>query len=222
MMGCARAAADEARLGKAGYRRALARTTASLPPADENGSHPPCHTPPVLADGSLVARALLAAGIPVLLVAGRLRVPGLLLFLFLGTAIGSHTLGLIDFSDYRLARRIGIIALALILFEGGLDLGLLEIRPASTPLLPRAIVGTVVTAVVTWFAAGVALLSFLSHAQRTAPRLGAVRPPTAWWIFALLRGSTLKRRLATTLEGASGFNHPVAILPPPPPACAHA
>ena len=41
------------------------------------------------------------------LVAGRLRVPGLLLFLFLGMAIGSDGLGLIDFSDYRLARRIG-------------------------------------------------------------------------------------------------------------------
>ena len=89
------------------------------------------------------------------LVAGRLRVPGLLLFLFLGMAIGSDGLGFIDFSDYRLARRIGIIALALILFEGGLTSGLLEIRPVLTPALSLAIVGTIVTAVVTGFAAGV-------------------------------------------------------------------
>ncbi|MGZ8633955.1 MAG: potassium/proton antiporter, partial [Solirubrobacteraceae bacterium] len=63
------------------------------------------------------------------LIAGRLRVPGLLLFIFVGMAIGTDGLGFIDFDDYTLARRIGIIALALILFEGGLTSGLLEIRP---------------------------------------------------------------------------------------------
>jgi cell volume regulation protein A len=143
------------------------------------------------------------------LVAGRLRVPGLLLFLFLGMAIGSDGLGWIDFSDYRLARRIGIIALALILFEGGLTSGLLEIRPVLRPALSLAIVGTVVTAAVTGFAAvwlfDVSTLDGLLLGSVLAATDGAA-------IFALLRGSTLKRRLATTLEGESGFNDPVAIL----------
>ena len=143
------------------------------------------------------------------LVAGRLRVPGLLLFLFLGMAIGSDGLGLIDFSDYRLARRIGIIALALILFEGGLTSGLLEIRPVLTPALSLAVVGTIVTAAVTGFAA----VWLFDLSTLDGLLLGSVLAATdGAAIFALLRGSTLKRRLATTLEGESGFNDPVAIL----------
>jgi potassium/hydrogen antiporter len=143
------------------------------------------------------------------LVAGRLRVPGLLLFLFVGMAIGTDGLGWIDFDDYALARRIGIIALALILFEGGLTSGLLEIRPVLAPALSLAVVGTIVTAVVTGLAA--ALLFDLSTLDGML--LGSVLAATdGAAIFALLRGSTLKRRLATTLEGESGFNDPIAVL----------
>ncbi len=143
------------------------------------------------------------------LIAGRLRVPGLLIFLFLGMAIGSDGLGLIDFSDYRLARRIGIIALALILFEGGLTSGLLEIRPVLQPALSLAVVGTIVTAAVT----GLAAVWLFDLSTLDGLLLGSVLAATdGAAIFALLRGSTLKRRLATTLEGESGFNDPVAIL----------
>ena len=179
--------------------------------ADENGSHGATPYAPGLADGELIliAGALLAAGLLASLVAGRLRVPGLLLFLFLGMAIGSDGLGCIDFSDYRLARRIGIIALALILFEGGLTSGLLEIRPVLTPALSLAVVGTIVTAVVTGFAA----VWLFDLSTLDGMLLGSVLAATdGAAIFALLRGSTLKRRLATTLEGESGFNDPVAIL----------
>jgi cell volume regulation protein A len=164
-----------------------------------------------LADGELilVAGALLAAGMLASLIAGRLRVPGLLLFLFLGMGIGSDGLGWIDFSDYELARRIGIIALALILFEGGLTSGLMEIRPVLAPALALATVGTVVTAAVTGLAA--AWLFDLSTLDGLL--LGSVLAATdGAAIFALLRASTLKRRLATTLEGESGFNDPVAVL----------
>jgi cell volume regulation protein A len=143
------------------------------------------------------------------LVAGRLRVPGLLLFLFLGMGVGSDGLGWIAFDDYELARRIGIIALALILFEGGLTSGLMEIRPVLVPALTLAIVGTVVTAVVT----GLAAAALFDLSTLDGMLLGSVMAATdGAAIFALLRGSTLKRRLATTLEGESGFNDPVAVL----------
>jgi cell volume regulation protein A len=136
-------------------------------------------------------------------------VPGLLLFLFLGMAIGSDGLDLIDFSDYELARRIGIIALALILFEGGLTSGLLEIRPVLAPALSLAIVGTIATAVVT----GLTAAALFDLSTLNGLLLGSVLAATdGAAIFALLRGSTLKRRLATTLEGESGFNDPVAVL----------
>ncbi|HEX7298061.1 MAG TPA: potassium/proton antiporter [Solirubrobacteraceae bacterium] len=164
-----------------------------------------------MADGELilVAGALLAAGMLASLIAGRLRVPGLLLFLFLGMAIGSDGLGWIGFNDYELARRIGIIALALILFEGGLTAGLLEIRPVLKPALALAVVGTIVTAVVT----GLAAAALFDLSTLDGMLLGSVMAATdGAAIFALLRGSTLKRRLATTLEGESGFNDPVAVL----------
>jgi cell volume regulation protein A len=136
-------------------------------------------------------------------------VPGLLLFLFLGMAIGSDGLGWIDFEDYALARRIGIIALALILFEGGLTSGLLEIRPVLAPAISLAVVGTIVTAVVT----GLAAAALFDTPTLDGMLLGSVLAATdGAAIFALLRGSTLKRRLATTLEGESGFNDPIAVL----------
>lgn len=72
--------------------------------------------------------ALLVAGLLATLLAGRLRVPSLVMFLGLGMLVGSDGLGWISFDDYRLARTIGVIALALILFEGGLTSGLLHVR----------------------------------------------------------------------------------------------
>ncbi len=164
-----------------------------------------------MTDGQLilVAGALLAAGLLASLAAGRLRVPGLLLFLFVGMGLGSDGLGLIDFSDYERARTIGIIALALILFEGGLTAGLLEVRPVLAPATSLAVVGTLVSAVVTGLTA--AWLFGLSTSQGLL--LGAVLASTdGAAIFALLRGSTLRRRLARTLEAESGLNDPIAVL----------
>src|SRR5213083_2401805 len=101
----------------------------------------------------LIAGALMLGGLLASLAAGALRVPGLVLFLGLGMAIGSDGAGWIDFNDYELARTIGVIALALILFEGGLTSGYLEIRPVLRPALSLAVLGTIVTALVTGLAA---------------------------------------------------------------------
>ena len=57
----------------------------------------------------LITGALLVAGLLATVLAGRLRVPGLVLFLGLGMAIGSDRTGWIDFADYELARTIGVI-----------------------------------------------------------------------------------------------------------------
>jgi cell volume regulation protein A len=157
----------------------------------------------------LVAGLLLAVGLAASLLAGRLRIPGLVLFLGVGMLVGSDGLNLIEFSDYRLARTIGIIALALILFEGGLAAGFQEIRPVLGSALSLATLGTLVTAVVTGLAAH--WLMDLSLLQGML--VGAIVSATdGAAIFALLRGSTLKRRLARTLEGEAGMNDPVAVL----------
>ena len=59
----------------------------------------------------LVAGALLGVGVAASLLAARLRLPALVLFLGLGMLIGSDGLGWIAFDNYRLARLIGTIAL---------------------------------------------------------------------------------------------------------------
>ena len=164
-----------------------------------------------MSDGELilVAAALLAAGIGASLLASRIRLPGLLLFLAVGMAIGSDGLGWIAFDDYELARTIGVVALALILFEGGLSAGFDEIRPVLRPSLSLAIVGTLGTAVICGFAAS--WLFELSTLEGML--LGAIISSTdGAAIFALLRESTLRRKLARTLEGEAGFNDPVAVL----------
>src|SRR5215208_6487361 len=97
----------------------------------------------------LAGGGLLAAGIGATLIAGRLRLPGLILFLGLGMVIGSDGLGWVDFDNYTLARTIGIIALALILFEGGLTTGFTELRPVAWPAFSLAVVGTLATALLT-------------------------------------------------------------------------
>src|SRR4051812_29392687 len=124
-------------------------------------------------------------------------------------AIGSDGIGWIDFNNYELARTIGVIALALILFEGGLTSGYPEIRPVLRPALSLAVVGTIVTAVVT----GLVAAWLLGFSTLEGLLLGSILASTdGAAIFALLRGSTLRRRLARTLEAESGFNDPVAVL----------
>jgi cell volume regulation protein A len=168
-----------------------------------------------LHDGELifVAGALLAGGLLASLVAGRVRVPSLLLFLGLGMLVGSDGFSWIDFGrefdDYELARTIGIIALGLILFEGGLNSGLSEIRPVLGATISLATVGTALTALI----AGVASTLLFDFSLLEGLLLGSVLASTdGAAIFALLRASTLRRRLAQTLEGESGMNDPVAVI----------
>jgi cell volume regulation protein A len=99
-------------------------------------------------DGQLIlaAGALLTAGLLASLLAVRVRVPSLVLFLGVGMVIGSLW---IDFDDYELASTLGIIALALILYEGGLNAGFSEIRPVLGAAVSLALVGTLVTAILT-------------------------------------------------------------------------
>lgn len=157
----------------------------------------------------LVAGALLLAAVGAMLAASRLRVPGLVLFLGLGMAIGSDGTGWIQFDDYELARTIGIVALSLILFEGGLTAGFGEIRPVLGSAVGLALLGTITTAVIGGFAAW-ALFDFTLLESMLVGSIVAATDGAA--IFGVLRGSTLRRRLARTLEGEAGLNDPVAIL----------
>jgi cell volume regulation protein A len=157
----------------------------------------------------LIAGALLFAGLAASLLAGRLRLPSLVLFLGVGMVLGSDLLGWVHFNDYELARDIGIVALALILFEGGLTAGWGEIRPVLKPALSLAVFGTLITAAI----CGLAATWLFDFTLLEGLLLGAIVSSTdGAAIFSLLRGSSLRRRLGTTLEGEAGFNDPVAVL----------
>jgi potassium/hydrogen antiporter len=157
----------------------------------------------------LAAGALLAAGIVGALLADRIRVPGLLLFLALGMLAGSQGIGGIEFDDAELARTLGTIALVLIIFEGGLTAGWSEIRPVLGTAASLATIGTALTAVIAGFAA-----KFLFDLEPLEGMLvgAAIAATDSAAIFAVLRRSTLEKRLARSLEGESGMNDPVALL----------
>jgi cell volume regulation protein A len=157
----------------------------------------------------LVAGALLAAGILGALLADRIRIPGLLLFLGLGMLAGSEGIGGIEFDNVELARTLGTIALVLILFEGGLTAGWGEIRPVLGTAASMATIGTAITACAAGLTAhwifGISVLEGMIVGAAIAATDSAA-------IFAVLRRSTLKKRLARALEGESGMNDPVALL----------
>src|SRR6478672_9744342 len=124
--------------------------------------------------------------------------------------IGSDGLGWINYSNYDTAQGAAIMALALILYEGGLSSGWAEIRPVIGVSIALATLGTLLTAGLTALAA---LWLFGDLTRLEALLLGSTVAATdAAAVFAVLRGSTLRRRLARALEGESGMNDPVAVL----------
>ena len=152
---------------------------------------------------------LLVAGVICAGFAERLRAPGLLLFLGLGMVIGDDGLGLINLSDAQFAQTIGVVALVLILYEGGLVSSPSALRPVVGRALVLATVGVGVTAAVVALAASLVL----DTSRTTALLIGAVVASTdAAAVFAVLRSAPLPRRLTSLLEAESGSNDPMAIL----------
>lgn len=159
----------------------------------------------------LVGTILLLFAVLARKIAARFGIPMLVVFVLLGMAAGSEGIGGIDFEDYALAHGIGTVALALILFDGGLRTPFSTIRKAWKPALSLATVGVFATAVVTGFAAtwllGVSLTEGLL--------LGSIVASTdAAAVFSVLRsqGVKLSDRLSATLELESGANDPMAVF----------
>ena len=160
----------------------------------------------------LLATCGLLLGVSVLFsrASQRFGVPIALLFLGVGMLAGSEGIGGIEFTDYQFAFRIGVLALALILFDGGLNTPLHAVRRAVAPAGVLATAGVAGTA--TLVAAGA---HYLGLGWGAALLLGAVVSSTdAAAVFSVLRGSglQLKRRVGVTLEVESGFNDPVAVI----------
>src|SRR5674536_68124 len=139
----------------------------------------------------------------------RIGLPGLLVYLAIGMVIGEDGLG-VRFDDASLAQHAGLLALALILTEGGLTTRWVDFRPAVPAAAALATVGVAVS--IAGPAAAAHLL--LTVPWRTAVILGAVVSSTdAAAVFATLRTLQLPRRLVGILEAESGLNDaPVVIV----------
>ena len=156
----------------------------------------------------LLVGAVLAASVVVALGASRAGVPSLVAFLALGMLLGSDGPGGIEFDDAELARQVGVVGLAAILFEGGLATSWRRLRAVAVPAALLSTVGVAVTAALTGLAAYV--LFDLTLLQSVL--LGAVVSSTdAAAVFATLRFTHIRRRLARTLEAETGGNDPMAI-----------
>src|SRR5437867_3683598 len=149
------------------------------------------------------------AGWTASLIADRFRLPALVLFLGLGMAIGSDGTDWIDFEDYELARRIGVITAAAILFEAGLAAGFAEIRPVLRPAVSLATVGTFITAAIT----GLAAVWLFDFSLLQGLLIGSILAATdSAAVFALLRQVRLPGKLSRTLEAEAGMVDPFAVL----------
>ena len=156
----------------------------------------------------LAVGAVLAASVAVALGAAKSGLPVLVAFLVLGMLLGSDGPGGIAFDDAQLAREVGVVALSAILYEGGLSTSWRRLREVAVPAVLLSTVGVVVTAALT----GMAAFGLFNLSLTKSLLLGAVVASTdAAAVFATLRGSALRRRIARTLEAESGANDPVAI-----------
>ena len=156
----------------------------------------------------LLVGAVLVASIVVALGASRTGVPTLVAFLALGMLLGSDGPGGIDFADAELARTVGVVSLAAILFEGGLSTSWRRLRQVAVPAALLSTIGVAVTAVLT----GAAAYVLFDLTRLEAVLLGAVVSSTdAAAVFATLRYTNISRRLARTLEAETGGNDPMAI-----------
>ncbi len=148
----------------------------------------------------------------------RFGVPLLLLFLGVGMVCGSDGFG-IQFSNLSVAQAIGTVALCIILFSGGLDTKISDIKPVLAPGIVLATLGVVLTAVLT---------GILIHTIFNIPALGTIplsltaslllastmSSTDSASVFSILRGKGLhlKNNLRPMLELESGSNDPMAYM----------
>ena len=147
----------------------------------------------------------------------RFGLPSLLLFLGVGMLFGSDGLG-IEFSSPKITQFIGMLALSIILFSGGMDTKVAEIKPVASPGVVLATFGVLATTFITGSFIYLLFDLMADQISLTYPEallLAAVMSSTdSASVFSILRskGVYLKERLRPTLELESGSNDPMAYM----------
>ncbi|MCK9291168.1 MAG: potassium/proton antiporter [Bacteroidales bacterium] len=165
----------------------------------------------------LLISILLFVSIVVGKMGSRFGVPTLLLFLLIGVLFGSDGLG-IEFNSPAIAQAIGMVALNVILFSGGMDTRLDEVKPIAVQGLILATIGVMLTALLTglfiyWFTNN--FFQAISFGLLESLLLASVMSSTdSASVFSILRSKnqTLKENLRPLLEFESGSNDPMAYM----------
>ncbi len=157
----------------------------------------------------LILALLFIVGVLTTRFSTKLGVPSLILFILVGMVMGSDVLGIIYFDNAALTQMIGVIALVIILFEGGLQTNWKDVRLVIVPSLSLATVGVLLTSGIVAVAAKMILgLDWLESVL-----FGAIVGSTdAAAVFAVLKGQNISPKLGSTLEAESGSNDPMAVF----------
>ena len=146
-------------------------------------------------------------------VAYRFGAPALLLFLGVGMMFGLHA---INFQSFEITQFIGMVALCIILFSGGMDTKFVEIRPILGPGIMLATLGVALTALMVggfiyFFSSWVGLAMSFPVALLLASTMASTDSAS---VFSILRTKKqgLRQNLRPLLELESGSNDPMAYM----------
>ena len=165
----------------------------------------------------LIGSILLFVSIVVGKTGYRFGVPTLLLFLVVGMAFGSDGLGL-QFHNAKEAQFIGMVALSIILFSGGMDTKFKEIKPILGPGIVLSTVGVLLTALFTglfiWWLSGMSWTNIYLPITTSLLLASTMSSTDSASVFAILRSQkmNLKHNLRPMLELESGSNDPMAYM----------
>lgn len=158
----------------------------------------------------LIGAALVLLSIVVSPLANRFGAPILLVFLAIGMLVGQDGPGGVEFNDFNVAYEVGSIALAVILFSGGLGTSVAAIKQCWGPAVVLATFGVLLTA----GAVGLGVW-LLGEPLLIAMLLGSVIGSTdaaATFLLLRSRGVQLRGRVMETIVVESGLNDPMAIF----------
>lgn len=160
----------------------------------------------------LLSAGLLFAGVLASKLSSRLGIPALLLFLALGMLAGSEGLVGVEFSDPEPAMLLGVVALCLIIFDGGLQT---DVKSMSRGVIRDGILLASIGVVLTAGLVGVFAVVVLGLDPVTGLLIGAIVSSTdAAAVFSVLRARRIgvKREIRSLLEFESGSNDPTAVF----------